>query len=220
MAKKTFLQVTNSVLKRLRQGTVATVTETSYSTMIGELVNAAMREAEDAWDWTRLQTTINVTLVAGQTQYAITGAGDRFRMMDDEMWEDTEEYFIRPQTIRYIRKMNRQADITNNDPAFYAFDGEDSNGDPTFSVTPPPQSADTVNVDLIVPTAELSADSDTININWWPIYLRAYALAVSERGEDGGAGFNEIDLEAKNALNDAIAQDAALQRDQLILDVK
>lgn len=220
MAKQTYLGLVNKVLTRLRISTVATVAENSYSTLIGQFVNDAMREVEDAWDWTRLQTTINVATSASTTQYTLTGAGERFRMMDDLIWNDTEEFYLRPRPIRWIRMMNRDDAVTNEIPTFYAFDGEDSSGDPTLSVYPPPDGVYNFNVDVIVPTAELSADADTININWYPIYLRAYAMAVSERGEDGGNNYSEVDVMATNALQDAIAQDAALQRDQLLMRVE
>lgn len=220
MAKKTYLEVVNKVLKRLRKATVASVTTNSYSTLIGELVNDAMREVEDAHDWSRLQQTINVTTSASTTQYSITGAGDRFRMMDDVIWNDTEEFYLKTRPIRWIRMMNRDDDVTNEIPHFYAFDGEDTSGDPTISIYPPPDGAYTFNVDVIVPSAELTANSDEINIVWWPIYLRALAMAVSERGEDGGTSYSEYDAEARNALADATAQDSAIQRDQLIMRVQ
>lgn len=220
MAKQTYLGIVNQVLKRLRQATVATVTENSYSTLISVLVNDAKREIEDAWDWSRLQTTITIPTVAGTTQYSLTGAGERFRMMDDLIWNDTEEMYLRPRPIRWIRALNRDDDVTNEIPHFYAFDGVDASGDPTISIYPPPDGVYSFNVDVIVPQADLSADGDEIDINWRPIYLRALALAISERGEDGGATYNEIDAEARNALADATAQDVALQRDKLILRVE
>lgn len=221
MAKQTYLGVVNKVLTRLRITNVATVTENTYSTLIGQFVNDAMREVEDAWDWTRLETTINVSLVVGDTQYTLTGAGERFRIPDpaELIWNDSQELYMQPRPIEYIREMNRQSGVTNNTPMFYAFDGEDSSGDPTFSVTPPASETDTLNVDVIVPTAELTDDADTINVNWYPIYLRAYAMAVSERGEDGGNNYSEVDLLADRALQDAIAQDVALQRERLIMRV-
>ncbi len=38
-----------------------------------------------------------------------------------------------------------------------------------------------------------------------PVILKAWALAVSERGEDGSATYNELDHQARESLSDAIA---------------
>ena len=45
----TYLTLVNNVLKRLRERTVSTVEETSYSTLIAMLVNDAKQEVEQAW---------------------------------------------------------------------------------------------------------------------------------------------------------------------------
>ena len=57
----TYLQLVNSVLRRLREDEVTTVGQNAYSKLIGEFVNDAKRTVEDAYDWTALRTTITVT---------------------------------------------------------------------------------------------------------------------------------------------------------------
>ena len=44
----TYLQLVNSVLRRLREDEVTTVGQTSYSKLIGEFVNDAKRTVEDS----------------------------------------------------------------------------------------------------------------------------------------------------------------------------
>lgn len=44
----TFLQLVNKVLVRLREDTVSSVDENSYSQLIGEFVNDAVKEVEAA----------------------------------------------------------------------------------------------------------------------------------------------------------------------------
>ena len=44
----TYLQLVNSVLRRLREDEVDTVDQNSYSKLIGEYVNDAKRAVEDA----------------------------------------------------------------------------------------------------------------------------------------------------------------------------
>ena len=57
----TYLQLVNSVLRRLREDEVTSVSQNSYSKLIGEFVNDAKRSVEDAYDWTALRTTLTVT---------------------------------------------------------------------------------------------------------------------------------------------------------------
>ena len=51
----TYLQLVNSVLRRLRENEVASVTDNDYSKLIGEFVNDSNRLVEDAWDWSYLR---------------------------------------------------------------------------------------------------------------------------------------------------------------------
>jgi hypothetical protein len=44
----TYLELVNDVLVRLRETTVSSVSETSYSSLIGKFVNDAKRQIEDA----------------------------------------------------------------------------------------------------------------------------------------------------------------------------
>ena len=53
----TYLELVNDVLVRLRETTVVTVSETSYSSLIGKFVNDAKRQIEDAYAWNVLGTT-------------------------------------------------------------------------------------------------------------------------------------------------------------------
>ena len=46
----TYLQAVNDVLVRLREEQVSTVTETSYSSLIGKFVNDAKRQIEDSYE--------------------------------------------------------------------------------------------------------------------------------------------------------------------------
>ena len=47
----TYLQIVNNILKRLRERTVASVEESTYSKLIGVLVNDALIDVESAWHW-------------------------------------------------------------------------------------------------------------------------------------------------------------------------
>ena len=57
----TYLQLVNSVLRRLQRRRSNSVSQNSYSKLIGEFVNDAKRSVEDSYDWTALRTTLTVT---------------------------------------------------------------------------------------------------------------------------------------------------------------
>jgi hypothetical protein len=56
--------------------------ETSYSTLIGKFVNDAKRQIEDAFAWNVLGQTITVTTASSTPAYSLTGAGQKFQVMD------------------------------------------------------------------------------------------------------------------------------------------
>ena len=72
----TFLQLVNKVLVRLREDTVSSVDENSYSQLIGEFVNDAVKEVEAAWKWSALRETLSATTQDGVFSYVLTGSGD------------------------------------------------------------------------------------------------------------------------------------------------
>jgi len=46
----TYLDVVNNVLRRMREEEVNSVSDTTYSKMVGDFVNDAKRIVENAWD--------------------------------------------------------------------------------------------------------------------------------------------------------------------------
>ena len=70
----TYLNLVNSVLRRLREVEVTTVGFNSYSKLIGDIVNDAKDLVESAWDWSALRTTIAINTVSGTSNYSLTGS--------------------------------------------------------------------------------------------------------------------------------------------------
>jgi hypothetical protein len=75
---RTYLQLVNDVLVRVREPTVSTVTQTAYSTLIGALVNDAKREVEDAWQWSQLLDYLSFSCVNGVTVYETNAMVTRY----------------------------------------------------------------------------------------------------------------------------------------------
>ena len=78
----TYLELINDVLVRLRETSISSINETTYSTLIGKFVNDAKRQVEDAFSWNVLGQTVTVSTVASTSSYSLTGAGQKFQVMD------------------------------------------------------------------------------------------------------------------------------------------
>jgi hypothetical protein len=199
----TYLELVNDVLIRLREPTVATVTATSYSTLIGKFVNDAKRQIEDAFSWNVLGTTITVTTTAGTYLYSLTGAGQKFQVVD--VLNTTSN--IRMKNIDFA-SMNRNQNFStpvNGIPAYYAFDGVDGSYDTKVNLYPRPDGVYTIPFSLTVPQATLSSDQTVVLVPDVLIVQNAYARALIERGEDGGLDSSEAFLLYKSMLSDYIA---------------
>lgn len=223
----TLLQAVNYVLQRLREDTVTTYDENSYSTLIAHFVNQAKREVEDAWNWSRLRTTVSITTANGTYAYTLAGAGERFRIMQDpfngayDVLNNTRDYrlMIAPSsqfmTTRYLLGASQ-----TGDPLYFDLNGFDASGDPKVNLWPIPNSTATINFQLVVPQADLTSGSTKITVPAHPVLLRAYALAISERGEDQGVISNEADKMADMALADAISRDSGYTQNELAFIVQ
>ena len=88
----TYLQLVNSVLRRLREDEVTSVSQNSYSKLIGEFVNDAKRSVEDAYDWTALRTTLTVTTDDTTFNYVLTGSQNSMKLLD--VINDTSDFFM------------------------------------------------------------------------------------------------------------------------------
>jgi hypothetical protein len=204
----TYLQAVNSVLRRLRENEVSTVNDNSYSKLIGEFVNDAKKQVEDAYDWNSLVTYFTVTTVADQYDYTVTGLGDRFKVVD--FLNDTQDYAMINITAERMNRFTTFGTPQKSAPMYYTFSTVDaSTGDTKVSLFPLPDKAYTLLLDATVPQAELSSDNTVILAPATPIILNAYARALLERGEDNGLNSSEAWALYKSSLSDNIAIQAA-----------
>jgi len=199
----TYLELVNDVLIRLREPTVATVTATPYSTLIGKFVNDAKRQIEDAFAWNVLGTTITVTTSNGTYSYALTGSGQKFQVLD--VLNTTSN--LRMKNIDFA-SMNRNQNFStpvNGIPAYYAFDGVNGSYDTKVTLYPRPDGVYTIPFSLTVPQATLSSDQTVVLVPDVLVVQNAYSRALVERGEDGGLTSSEAFLLYKSMLSDYIA---------------
>ena len=199
----TYLELVNDVLIRLREPTVATVTATSYSTLIGKFVNDAKRQIEDAFAWNVLGTTITVTTSNGTYSYALTGSGQKFQVID--VLNTTSN--IGMKNISFV-EMNRKQNFStpvSGIPSEYAFDGVNGSYDTKVNIYPRPDGVYTIPFSLSVPQATLTLDQTVVLVPDVLVVQNAYARALVERGEDGGLSSSEAFLLYKSMLSDYIA---------------
>jgi len=199
----TYLELVNDVLVRLREPVVTTFSETTYSTLIGKFINDAKRQVEDAFSWNALGATITVTTAASTSTYSLTGAGQKFQVMD--VINTTSLLWLK--NISFV-DMNRKlnfAPVATETPTEYAFDGVDGSYDTQVKLYPILNAVYTVKFMLTVPQPTLALDATVVKVPDVLVVQNAYARALVERGEDGGLSSSEAYNLYRAMLSDYIA---------------
>lgn len=215
----TYLQLVNMVLRRLRENEVTTLQgaarQNTYPRLVGDFINDAKRMVEQAWDWSSLRTTQTVTTQANVFNYVLTGSNNRFEVLN--VLNDTSNWFMHYQTASWFDQAYLMGDTVNTgSPAYYSFNGVDANGDTQVDVYPKPDGVYTLRFNVVQRRPDLSADTDTVIVPYRPIVLMAQAMAIEERGEDGGNASQWAYQQAQAALSDEIALDSARHPEELI----
>jgi hypothetical protein len=187
----------------LREPTVATVTATSYSTLIGKFVNDAKRQIEDAFSWNVLGTTITITTSAGTYSYALTGSGQKFQVID--VLNTTSNIGMKNIDFASMNRKQNFSTPVSGIPSEYAFDGVNGSYDTKVNIYPRPDGVYTIPFSLSVPQATLTLDQTVVLVPDVLVVQNAYARALVERGEDGGLSSSEAFLLYKSMLSDYIA---------------
>jgi len=209
----TYLQLVNSVMRRLREDEVTTVDEYDYSKLIGDFVNDAKRQIEDSWDWSAIRTTFPLTTVAGTSAYPITDFTVRSKIIS--VHNESTNQVVRYESLQRVRDLNLANNNAQGPIRSYTLDGVDANGNVQIRFYMVPDSAYNIDVYGVQRTAELVNDTDTTLLPTSPIVQYAYAFALRERGETGGQSAVEQSAFAKQDLNNAIALDANLRPEEV-----
>jgi hypothetical protein len=199
----TYLELVNDVLVRLRESTVSTVSESSYSALIGKFVNDAKRQVEDAYAWNVLGTTITLSTTSGTYEYGLTGAGQKFQVID--VLNVTSNIGMKNIDFASMNRKQNFSTPVSGIPYEYAFDGVDGNYDTKVTIYPRPDGVYSIPFSLAVPQATLALDATIIAVPDVLVVQNAYARALVERGEDGGLSSSEAYQLYKAMLSDYIA---------------
>jgi hypothetical protein len=204
MALPNYLELTNEVLIRLREPEASAVTDNAYVKLISKYINDAKRQVEDSYNWNCLSNTLTVTTQPSIFSYALTGSGQRFRVID--VLNDTSNTYVRNLSTTEMNKMFLMgASASNAAPVYYNFNGTNDNGDNLIDLFPIPDSAYQIRVNIIQPQADLVNNADELLVPSNLVVLAALARAQAERGEDGGVQSSETYALFKQSLADAIA---------------
>jgi hypothetical protein len=203
----TYLEAVNSVLRRLREREVASVSENSYSRLIGDFVNDAKNEVETAWNWSALRTTLTLATTANIFNYELNGSQNNFTLLD--VINDTDNQFMSYRDgVWFDNAYLNQGPVTGS-PEYYNFNGVSNDGDTQVDIYPIPDGAYTIRFNVILRNQDLTGDGNDLVIPARPVVLLALAKAIEERGEDGGASSMNAYAAGRSSLADEIALDAA-----------
>jgi len=210
----TYLDLVNNVLRRIRETEVISVQTTSYSKLIGDLINDAKDLVENSWDWSALRTTLTVTTTADIFNYSLTGSGNNIKELN--VLNDTSNLLMKYQTNNWFDTQYLLGEPVSGSPVYYTYNGVDADGDTLIDVYPKPDDVYTLRFNCTLRNANLSADLDTMVIPAAPVIHLAVALATRERGETGGTSTAEYFSIANKYLSDAIAMDAARHPEETV----
>ena len=215
MANKTYLELVNETLVRLREPEVTAVTDNAYSKLIGRFINDAKRQVEDSYTWNALSETLTVTTSANLFNYVLTGIGQRFKVID--VINSQSDWFLNYETTRKMDELFlNSGTVLVGAPDRYNFNGVDSNGDTQVDLYPIPDGVYDIYFNVIKPQAEFTAASTQIKVPAEPVIFLAYAKALNERGEDNGVNSVEAYELYRQSLSDHIAAEANRYPEELI----
>mgnify|MGYP003673636798 FL=1 len=211
---KTYKQLVNNILIRLREREVDSINENSYSKLVGLFVHDAIEMVESAWNWSNLRDTMTVTTQDGVFSYALTDFGDKSSVLD--VINDTGNHFMSYQTAHWFNNTFLNNTTAKGSPNYYSFNGLSAQGDTQIDIYPIPDSIYTLNFNVIKRSPDILEDDDTVKVPFLPVQALAYAMALEERGEDGGMSAVSAKALSSVYLSDAIAIDASKHPEELI----
>jgi hypothetical protein len=210
----TYLDMINSILRRLRERTVSTANESTYSALIGQFINDAKNEIEETWDWNSLKTTMTAATSSGVFSYNLTDSGQNSTVLS--VLNDTSNNFMSYASNHDFDNWYLNQNVVSGSPQYYNINGIDTNGDTIMDVYPKPDGVYNIRINMVIRTPDLASDTTNFVIPARPIEMLAYAKAVEERGEDGGQSAQAAYRNAERVISDAIARDAQFTPEDLI----
>lgn len=208
----TYLEMVNRVLRRMREKEVSSVSSTSYSRLIGDLLNDVKDEVEQAWNWSSLRYTFKAETVPSLLNYVLVGAKQGSRLIN--AWNDTDQISLKALTTEGAERLFLQQRDPGS-PSAYSFNGVNADDYLQVDVWPIPNGVYELTFNMFVPQDILVNDGTKIRVPWKPVVEGTVARAIQERGDDGSTGAELQNARYKQALSDAIASDANQHDDEV-----
>tara|TARA_R110002126_G_scaffold291273_1_gene451472 strand:+ start:1700 stop:2356 length:657 start_codon:yes stop_codon:yes gene_type:complete len=203
-----FRQIINKVLTRLREDTITSdwtgdVLDSDdvddYQKLISEFVNESKQLVEDSWGWGVLRTIETVATSNGTASYTLSNLNDRSRIL--QVIDDTNDAVLSQMSDELFYRYTYVGTTQSGNPSYFRLKNNE------ISFWPTPDAAYNIRVHAVQPQDDLGTAASTLKCPEHIVVLGAYALAIAERGEDGGLNASSAGLRFQDALSDAIVQD-------------
>lgn len=225
---KTYLQLVNEVLKRLREDQVSSVDASIYSTLIGTFVNDAKREVENAWNWQVLKQLQIVTPDGLNFSFAMSGLTDSDarvaydhckRVMVYDI-KTNDEFQLNEVPYDYIigLYLTDPDSFSSNDKPHQCAVKKDSDGQWKIYFNGIPAADRQYYIYFYVPQDDLESATTELLVPWRPVVNLALLYALDERGEEIGEPGSKAWLRFDNSLSDAISLDAVSNSAMITFD--
>lgn len=235
----TQLTIVNNILRRLREDTVASVGDNTYSALIAQFVNDAKADMEDLnHDWSVYVTEIDTTILNDGTRtYDLTGTNDRsFMIRDSHSDRLPAAYDVTANEVGRLfdcplKDIKRERALTNtiNDvtyPKVFAITTDADGRGFTLELLwglDSSESNRTWRTYWYVPQADLAidgSDNDTeIKLPARPVELKAVYYALNERGEEMGQPGGIAAIRSQTAIAAALETDMQVQKKSDAIDI-
>ena len=234
----TQLTIVNDILERLREDTVTSVNDNSYSKLVGMFVNDAKEDMEDVnHEWSVYVTEVDTTILSDGTRtYDLTGTNDRSWMIrDGEPGNDMlpAAYDITTNEVGQLfdcplKLLQKTRALTNSIsdvkvPSVFAITADSDGRGWTLTLLWGANETRTWRHYWYIPQASLARDgtddSTVIKLPRNPIYQRALYYALNERGEEMGEPGGLAWERSKLAISSALETDMQVQKKSDELDV-
>ncbi|MHA2084980.1 MAG: hypothetical protein ACXABD_14575 [Candidatus Thorarchaeota archaeon] len=233
----TYRQALNRVLEIIGEDNIpgaATTLTSEYHLLIGALFNEIMEQVEDAHNWRALRTTYTVTVPAQALSGTITDASERSRLVRiyqanrhsvvPLVFDVTDASNPDPLIEIDLSEIIYRDTVNPNeyqDPVYFALDNSAGDGMDLY-VNPRPSGSKSIQVTMVTPQGradftQQNVLSANISVPVRPIVMGTVWYALEERGEELGTQGLFSEQRFMQALDDAIARDAAEQGDNMEL---
>ena len=202
----TYIEIVNSVLVRLREEKVEAVNENEYSTLIGQLVNVAKRDVENAFNWEALRKTVHLITEVDTFHYELLDTTTDARTLD--VYNASNRNWMDSRTTEWMdAAFAGTDDVPTGSPQVYSWNGVTSKGNLEVDLYPIPAKIEKLRFNMTCPQKDLVVEGDELYVPHMLVIENALARAIEERGEDGGSSNQQ--QRYQSLLADAISMESS-----------